>query len=388
MIKYYSSLFVRGAIFSFIFLPLHGANVAGPTVSPTQDNVRFVGAVTCQSSMCHGGASPSRDQFTIWSREDFHSRAYATLVTARSVRIAESLGITSATESTRCTTCHAPMADLPTTDPASTATATEGVSCETCHNGAADWLRGHTRPDWTYADRVHAGLRDLRSAFTRANTCVACHQVIDPALLTAGHPELTFELDGQTASEPRHWTEKADWFGPKAWLVGQAVALREISRKASSPATDDQDLDAQQNALVWLLMEVPGVDWPRRPGGGRIIAGQFRTDWRAAWSNQVAETFSAKEWTSDTTTAALTALAGTSASFTDESVPLPERELRAERLVLGLDRLFKSLHPEPDAPGQAELTALFAAVQDRAEFKPQQFSALLQKFAEAATPKK
>ena len=84
----------------------------------------------------------------------------------------------------------------------------------------------------------------------------------------------------------------------------------------------------------------------------------------------------------------LSALAGTSASFTDDSTPLAERELRAERLVLGLDRLFKSLHKEPSAPGQAELSALFDAVQDPAQFNPRTFSSLLQKFADVVTPKK
>ncbi len=74
--------------------------------------------------------------------------------------------------------------------------------------------------------------------------------------------------------------------------------------------------------------------------------------------------------------------------LTDNSVPLPERELRAERLVLGLDRLFKSLYPEPSSPGQTELSELFAAVQDRDQFDPQAFSKLLQKFADVVTPKK
>ncbi len=87
-------------------------------------------------------------------------------------------------------------------------------------------------------------------------------------------------------------------------------------------------------------------------------------------------------------TNALAALAGTSSSFTDGSVPLAERELRAERLVLGLDRLFKSLHTEPNAPGQAELSALFAAVQDRAEFNAAQFSSDLRKFADTVAAKK
>lgn len=378
MVKLFFSLFAGGAIVTSQVLPLHGATAASPSVSPTQDNVRCVGAVTCQSSMCHGGASPSRDQFTIWSREDFHSRAYATLVTARSVRIAESLGLVSATESNRCTTCHAPFADLPPSRLASTATTTEGVSCETCHNGAADWLRGHTRPDWTYADRVHAGMRDLRSAFVRANTCVACHQVIDPALLKAGHPELVFELDGQTASEPRHWTEKADWFGPKAWLVGQAVALSQISQQLRE--TYGPDLVAQEKALLWLLELVPGVD-ATNVSADRLAA-------TTAWSNQLAQTISGRDWKPEMSADALAALSATSANFTDNSIPLPERELRAERLVLGLDRLFKSLHPEPSAPGQAELSALFAAVQDRDQFNPQKFSSLLQKFADAVTPKK
>jgi Cytochrome c554 and c-prime len=378
MVKHFFSLFVLGVIFSFCPPFLRGAIAANPVVSPTQDNVRYVGSVTCQSSMCHGGASPSRDQFTIWSHEDFHSRAYATLVTARSARIAESLGIASATESAHCTTCHAPLADVPPGHLASTTAVTEGVSCESCHNGAASWLRGHTRPDWTYADRLHAGMRDLRSAYVRANTCVACHQVLDPALAKAGHPELIFELDGQAASEPRHWTEKADWFGPKAWLVGQAVALREVSRQAE--ATGDSNLFAQQNALVWLLEQVPGV--------GPSYAGKTGTGGMAPWSNQVAQAISGQNWSSAKTSDAVAALAATSGSFTDNKIPLAERELRAERLVLGLDRLFRPLHPEPSAPGQAELSALFDAVQDHAQFNAQTFASLLQKFADVVTPKK
>jgi len=379
MVKHFFSRFAPGAFVSFAIPALYGATAANPSVTPTQDNVRYIGAVTCQSSMCHGGASPSRDQFTIWSHQDFHSRAYATLVTARSTRIAESLGISSATESTRCTICHAPLADLPPGHLASTADPTEGVSCENCHNGAAAWLRGHTRPDWTYADRVHAGMRDLRSAFVRANTCVACHQVIDPALIAAGHPELTFELDGQDASEPRHWTEKADWFGPKAWLVGQAVALREISEQLAK--TPDPGMEAQEKALLWFLEQVLRDDLSFAGVSGDDSAF-------AAWSNTTAQLISGQEWNSSKSTHALNVLAGTSASFTDDRIPLAERELRAERLVLGLDRLFKAVHPEPGAPGSTELSALFDAVQDRTQFNPQSFSSLLQKFAAVATSKK
>ena len=377
MVKHFFPIFTIG-----LLLPFDVQSLPAATATPTQDNVRYVGAVNCQSSMCHGGASPSRDQFTIWSHQDFHSRSYATLVTARSVQIAQGAGITDATTNARCTVCHAPLADVPADHLAAGASPTEGVSCESCHNSASAWLRGHTRYDWTYADRVHAGMKDMRSAFVRANTCVSCHQVIDPALVKAGHPELIFEMDGQAASEPRHWMEKADWFGPKAWLVGQAVALREICEQLEK--TNTPDLVAQQSALYWLLQTADV--FKKDPGSPLPDASAI-----AAWSNQVAQAYSMMDPKLETTmtTNAMAALAGSSGSFTDSSVALPERELRAERLVLGLDRLFKALHKDDaDAPGQAELTALFAAVQDRAKFDAQTFSSALQKFADAVTAKK
>ncbi len=328
--------------------------------------------------MCHGGAGPMRGQFTTWTHDDFHSRSYATLVTARSVQIAQGLGISAATESNRCTVCHAPLADVPASHLASTATVAEGVSCESCHSGAASWLRSHTRPDWNYADRVHAGMKDMRDAFVRANTCVACHQVIEPALLKAGHPELIFEMDGQAASEPRHWTEKSDWFGPKAWVVGQAVALTQMSVQLRD--TTGPDLEGQQRAMVWLLEQVPGVD--------ATNVSADRTAATAAWSNSVAQTISGRDWNSTMTSSTLDALVGTSSSFTDGSVPLAERQFRAERLVLGLDRLYKASHPDVAAPGQAELSALFDAVQDRARFDATGFSQDLQKFGDAIGTKK
>jgi len=389
MVKYFFPLLALGVILSSQVPLLHGANDAGPSSFPIQENVRFIGAPTCQSSMCHGGASPSRDQFTIWLHQDAHSRAYATLVTARSARMAESLGIASASESARCTVCHAPFADVPSGHLASTANPTDGVSCENCHNGAAAWLRSHTRPDWTYADRLHAGLRDLRSTYVRAETCVSCHQVIDPALLKAGHPELTFELDGQTASEPRHWSEKADWSGPKAWAVGQAVALREICRQSSVQDAATPDNDAERQALVWLVSEIRPIKTAAPPAAPMAhISRNAPANAVAAWGNMLAQWFSTIEWSPELTRENLTSLSSTSATFTDNTTPLPERELRAERLVLGLDRLFKSLHPEPNSPGQIELNALFAAVQDRDQFDPQKFSSLLQKFAATISPTK
>src|SRR5205814_1122447 len=151
---------------------------------------KFVGAVGCKSSSCHGGAGEKRSQYITWVQQDFHARAYAVLVNARSSRMAEALSLPAAQTSDRCTVCHSPLQSVASARLTTMADADEGVSCENCHAAAGPWLRGHTRKDWTYATRVGAGMRDLRSFYVRANTCVACHQNLDADLLQAGHPEL------------------------------------------------------------------------------------------------------------------------------------------------------------------------------------------------------
>ena len=129
----------------------------------------------------------------------------------------------------------------------------EGVSCESCHNAAESWLRGHTRKDWNYAMRVTAGIRDLKSFYVRANTCVACHQNLDADILKAGHPELTFELDRQSVDEPKHWRDADPSSGLRAWLVGQAVALREMSWALSKNGTPNAEEINRWKGLAWLL---------------------------------------------------------------------------------------------------------------------------------------
>ena len=101
--------------------------------------------------------------------------------------------------------------------------------------------------------RVTAGMRDLRSFYVRANTCVACHQNLDADIIKAGHPELTFELDGQSVAEPKHWRDDDPSSGLRAWLVGQAVALREMSWDLSKNETPDAEAIARWKGLAWLL---------------------------------------------------------------------------------------------------------------------------------------
>ncbi|HZQ47764.1 MAG TPA: multiheme c-type cytochrome, partial [Verrucomicrobiae bacterium] len=171
--------------------------MACPARAQTNSTPMFLGEASCSSSSCHGGAGEKRDQCIIWSKRDFHSRSYATLTMARSARIADSLKISDPARNPRCTVCHAPFLDVPARELSKAIDPALGVSCESCHGRAENWLRSHTRPDFTHQDRIHAGMRDLENLYVRANSCVACHQNVDADLLQAGHPELIFELDGQ-----------------------------------------------------------------------------------------------------------------------------------------------------------------------------------------------
>lgn len=331
--------------------------------SPTPK--KFLGAQSCSSSSCHGGGGNNQDQFTVWFRQDYHhERPVALLETRRSAVIAENLKISDPTRDERCTVCHEPLRTVSADRLSKEVNVAEGVSCENCHGPAENWLRGHTRHDWTTADRTAAGMRDLRNLYVRANACVACHQNVDFDLRRAGHPELLFELDGQCVSEPRHWRKSEDKPGPQIWLVGQAVALREMSWQLSRETNPDPGLRDQWAGLLWLLQQVPSSSTL-----GQGDAGQMR---RAA--NDFAKTAASHAWSEDETRQCLSALAQTAGAFPDNRVSLAVQARRAERLVLALDRL--SSDPKLNQP----LDTLFADVQSLSDFNPNQFAADLKKF--------
>jgi len=344
---------------------------------------QFLGAVGCKSSSCHGGAGEKRGQYFTWVQEDFHARAYAVLVTARSARMAEALSLPAAASSERCTICHSPFQSLAPARRTETAHPDEGVSCESCHAAAGPWLRGHTRKDWTYATRVGAGLRDLRNFYVRANTCVACHQNLAADLLQAGHPELTFELDGQAVAEPKHWRDQDPASGPRAWLVGQAVAWREISWMLANSETPAADAIDRWSALNWLLAkatvnqpQLPVVDPPSETGNRATFAKtQIQAD---ALARQAA----AIPWDDLRSKAMLRAVVTTEADFGASPVGSAEFLFRrAQRLVLALDRLSCAVEKQTaDSSRESALAVLFEDVRVRSDFQTAKFAADLSTF--------
>lgn len=367
-----------------------------PSKAEASDGPKFMGATTCSSSLCHGGGSQERDAYTIWNKSDPHKRAFATLAGERAARIAQGLSLGAAAQSARCTVCHAPLGNLPEQRLAKTADpATEGVSCESCHGAAFNWIRSHTRRDLTHEQNVETGVRDLKSLYVRANTCVACHQVLEPELLTAGHPPLIFEMDAQTVAEPRHWVDKGDYFGPQAWLVGQAAALRETSWALSKTAEPLTEVREEWRSLVWVVQlaatsyggAMPTFYSPNATdfSPGNVARAQSVAD-------DVAHAASHLEWTRDSTRRLLDTLAGLHKEFVPAAgggEPALALQNRAQRLVLALARLVAPFQAQDDAawkPASMELDKLFTLADAKATFDGAAFADQLQRFDSALAP--
>ena len=360
--------------FSLAFAPF--ISLAQKVEIPHREEGKFIGAGGCKSSSCHGGAGEKRSQYLTWSQKDFHTRAYAILTTARSTRMAETLRLPPAQQSNRCTVCHSPFQSVEHARLTPTAHADEGVSCESCHGAAESWLRGHTRKDWNYAMRVTAGMRDLRSFYVRANTCVACHQNLDPDIMKAGHPELTFELDRQSVDEPKHWKDDDPSSGVRAWLVGQAVALREMSWAFSKNEMPDAAEIAKWKGLAWLLAKataqqanLPVIDPPGDTTSRFVFSGAQQQ------ADLLARRASESPLSHDFAGQLLRVLAATESEFViSKEISAEVLFGRARRLVLALDRLSAAVSSEP--PGTAKnpaLTQLFEDVRSLTDFQAMRF---------------
>lgn len=354
-----------------LFLAITGLGVFPVRLSaeepgPGVPQPKFLGSQTCSSSSCHGGAGEKSDQYTIWSTHDFHhARPYATLETARSERLAEVLKIGNPTQSARCTVCHAPFATVPAERLGHDVQVTEGVSCESCHGPAENWIRSHTRLDYTHADRVASGMRDLNNLYVRANTCVACHQNLDPEIRAAGHPELIFEMDGQCVTMPRHWPKAEDKPGPQIWLVGQLVAAREMFSPQRGILSDSE----ARRASAVLAVTDPAVDILKiRPQPVAALTSPWQD------CDLFAKKVSEMKWTETQTRACLKAIV-------DSSLARTNNARVAERLVLALDRLIPDLtEAKTNAAVNDSLNKLFADAQSLSDFDPNRFAKDLNTF--------
>ena len=209
---------------------------------------RHMGVATCAASQCHGSAAPRdssgvmQNEYVTWTRDDPHSKAYATLANDESRAIAARLGLGSATTAKICLDCHAD--NVPASRRGEKFQLSDGVGCEACHGGAERWLSTHyNTPAVDHAANLAAGLYPTEKPQERAELCLSCHlgtadKFATHRIMAAGHPRLSFELDTftelwRTAGRHPHYRVDSDYAARKdtqrhsyVWAVGVIAEAR------------------------------------------------------------------------------------------------------------------------------------------------------------------
>jgi len=210
---------------------------------------KYTGAGGCAASSCHGSVQPKattrifQNEYTIWVGDDKHANAYTVLSNPVSVRMGEILKVGAPEHAAKCLACHA--LDVTPEQRTQKFGMDDGVSCENCHGPSSGWLGPHTQANWPHEKSVKLGMYDTRNMICRSAKCASCHvgsaeKFVDHAMIAAGHPDLTFELEFFTRAMPQHWKMPEDpWSPVKAWAVGGATqlsaSLRRLAWRASLP---------------------------------------------------------------------------------------------------------------------------------------------------------
>jgi len=330
------------------------------------------------TSGCHGGAGLDKGAHGIWKNYDPHFNAAATLGNGRSRAMAQELKLDSAAGSESCTVCHSPLSDVDPAKLAPTADAhgvDSGVSCASCHGPEENWILSHTRPDYPKDALTKLGMRQLETAYQRANNCVACHQNLSDELVGANHPPLVFELDGLLVAEPKHWREGKDFSHTKTWLVGQAVALREAAAQASREPGGRREAEIQ---AISALLKATATGWD-----------DSRRDMVRA-SDDYAKEISGSTMAADQSRVILRRLLSNRAPYEEGAFGGVDAEFRtwavgyySERLALAVDRLNQALGGE--AVKKVFLDELFDAAKPPKGFDTDASEAFVRKLDQLAT---
>lgn len=225
-----------------MFAALAAASVSALAMEPGIADYKHMGVASCSTSVCHGKLAPQTDQdvalneYRIWQQEDRHAQAYRTLELAESRRIAANLGLPNATAARICLDCHAD--NVPSDKRGPKFQISDGVGCEACHGGSEKWLESHAAESATHKDNVARGMYPTEQPLKRVQVCLGCHlgtkdQFATHAIMGAGHPRLSFELEAYTANQPAHFVVDADYVerkgrieGMNLWITGQLESAR------------------------------------------------------------------------------------------------------------------------------------------------------------------
>jgi hypothetical protein len=275
--------------------------------SAEQATIKHLGVASCASSTCHGSTVPFIDsnvlqnEFRTWNEQDPHARAYQTLLSPESKRIARNLGLSSAESAGACLSCHADNVSM--ADHGDEFKITDGVGCETCHGGAEKYIESHT--DASHQNNIKAGLRKTENPTVRAELCVSCHignhtdRKITHTIMGAGHPRLSFELNTFSSIQPAHYKVDEDYIERKGehnelqiWAIGQLVASEQLLTNIKAFPRSGLFPELVHMDCLGCHQPMSKVDWAPNPLT-KLSAGALRyNDAHLLMSYQLAKTVS------------------------------------------------------------------------------------------------
>ncbi len=201
-----------------------------------------LGVASCASSVCHGKLQRQNErnvwlnEYRLWTAAGKHSQAYRLLESEESRKIANYLGLASATTAKICLDCHAD--NVPAEKRGTKFQIDDGVSCEACHGGAEEWIESHATDGATHENNLGRGMYPTEAPAERAKLCLSCHmgspdKFAGHDIMGAGHPRISFELETFTANQPAHFEVDDDYRmrkgeipGFNLWLTGQVESAR------------------------------------------------------------------------------------------------------------------------------------------------------------------
>lgn len=210
---------------------------------PAEDGRVHHGVASCAGSTCHGsvrqfeGSNILHNEFITWTREDRHAKAYQTLLSKESRRIAQKLGIGAPHTEALCLDCHAD--NVAEKFRGAKFQISDGIGCESCHGGSEKWLNSHVKKT-DHRQNIKQGLYPTEDLQARAELCLSCHygnnnKFVTHRIMGAGHPRLSFELDNFTELMPPHHRADTDYEKRKkhadsaqAWATGQLAFVERI----------------------------------------------------------------------------------------------------------------------------------------------------------------
>lgn len=335
-------------------------------VVKAQDEAKHLGVASCSASTCHGSnvtfsdSNILRNEFRVWNENDPHARAFKTLSSNKSKRIAQNLGLDNAESSTLCLGCHSD--NVETQRQGEQFRIADGIGCETCHGGAENYLDVHTSGD--HQASLEKGLYPSEDPHSRAKLCVSCHvgnnsdRKITHEIMGAGHPRLSFELNTFSSIQPAHYRVDSDYVERKGkitelqvWAMGQLVATEQFLSNVESFPRSGLFPELVHMDCLGCHQKMSKITWSQNPLT-KLPAGALRyNDAYLMMSYQIARAMSPEE-------------APLFLSEITEFLKLPanaDLELNVGRLVTRLQGLQARLKQTP-IENQQGLTILAALV--------------------------